>query len=151
MIGSLAVTVPAAVWLLGQGPSKSDHHHKSAHKEESKEEKQPAEEPVEEKSDEDKPSEGEEKSEDSSSGSEDGKNTPDTSEDEGYEKPNLGALSQTNYESSTEKETDEGQKDSKPTESKDEKDVSCDQTASRSSTSNVFQSAKGDDEKSKEE
>lgn len=52
IIGSVGLTVPAAVWLYGQGPTKSEHHHEASHEEseesaDAKDEAEPAE-PAEE-------------------------------------------------------------------------------------------------------
>ena len=48
IIGSVGLTVPAAVWLYGQGPTKSGHHHEASHAEseesaDAKDEAEPAE------------------------------------------------------------------------------------------------------------
>lgn len=111
MIGSAAFTIPAAVWLLGQAPQKSDHHGgHDEHKEEVEEKEEPTQEESEskeedtpseedkggeekesdkseadsdEKKDEKSKDEGkEEKSDDSSSDGGDDKGTPDTSDSE---------------------------------------------------------------------
>lgn len=78
LIGSVAVTVPAATWLWSQGPTKSDHGHDShaeevtpapaeGSEEESKDEEEDKEEPKEEESSDDSK---EESSEDSDKDSE---------------------------------------------------------------------------------
>lgn len=80
MIGSVAVTVPCAWYLLQQAPVKADHHgHDAQHAELHEEEAPPAkdEEPAEESKSE---GEGEAASE---SGDEAPKDTPETSDDEG--------------------------------------------------------------------
>lgn len=61
MIGSLALTVPAAVWLYGQGPQKGVHHPEAAHSEReagAKDKEEPAEEASEAKPGETAPSKG---------------------------------------------------------------------------------------------
>ena len=61
MIGSAALTIPAAVWLLGQGPQKGVHHPEKAHEEREEGEKdkeEPAEEAYEAKPGETPPSKG---------------------------------------------------------------------------------------------
>lgn len=77
MIGSVVATVPAAVWLIGQAPKKSDHHgHGASHeKEEESTEEQPEEQQEEEKPSEDESSDDAktEKTEDSEDESKDEK------------------------------------------------------------------------------
>lgn len=86
MIGSVVATVPAAVWLIGQAPKKSEHHG-PAH---GKEEEEPAEEAQEEQQEDEKPSEDEssddaktEKTEDSEDESKDEKKDDSKEETEG--------------------------------------------------------------------
>ncbi len=143
MIGSAVVTIPAATWLYGQAPTKSDHAH--AHETEPKvvedpdgdesAEKEPEqdgggddskdESKSEEKSDEPKDEgkdEGKDEDKSDDSGSEDGGNdTPPPSEDalsadEESDKPSEG--SQINKIGQS-----KGQKPRNTTEKKGEKDV----------------------------
>lgn len=126
------------MWLLGQGPQKSDHHgahHEEAESKEEQPENQEEEAPAEEssedksegdseeksedksesKSDDDKKDEGDDQKSEGSSdeGSDggDGKETPDTSgDDDEYEKPGPNAPGQINYKSSMKRGPGENQK-----------------------------------------
>lgn len=106
MIGSAAVTIPAAAWLLQQGPKKGDHGHgghEEHHEEKSDEGKEEEEQPQEEES---KGEESKEESKDDDQGKDESK---DEGKDEGKDE-----------------EKDQGKEDSEGGDEKAEKSKSDD-------------------------
>lgn len=102
IIGSLAGTVPAAIWLLGQGPKQGDHgHHEEKHeekeeKEESKDDSQSEESSEEESKD--------EKSEEKQDSDKDEKAKSDS--DEKDEQPDSDDSKEDSSDESSDKQSD---------------------------------------------
>lgn len=170
LIGSVALTAPAAVWLFGQGPKGGSHHAEHAHEEKEEEEEAPekeessedapAEDSKDEEKEESKSDEGEdkseakseEKSEDKDEGDSEKKDDSSDAESKdsakkSSEKGEGGEAKperQINYKPGMGKGPGEGQRPGapRPTEKKGEKDAQGD-------TSGANHPYMNDDEKSK--
>lgn len=122
MIGSVVATVPAAVWLIGQAPKKSDHHGPSHGKEEeSAEEPQEEQQQEDEKSSEDESSDDAktEKTEDSEDESKEEKKD-DSKEEESEKSEDKKEDSKKEPESSDDKKDESKEEDKEDKEDKDE-------------------------------